>query len=42
MDRNARLARIYETIRDIPKGRVASYIVGTNLKMKMRARRMSC
>lgn len=25
MDRQARLARIYETIRDIPKGRVASY-----------------
>ena len=25
MDRNTRLARIYETIRDIPAGRVASY-----------------
>ena len=25
MDRDARLARIYETIRDIPKGKVASY-----------------
>jgi methylated-DNA-protein-cysteine methyltransferase-like protein len=25
VDRQARLARIYETIRDIPRGRVASY-----------------
>ena len=25
MDRDARIARIYETIRDIPKGSVASY-----------------
>ena len=25
MDRQARLARIYDTIRDIPQGRVASY-----------------
>ena len=25
MDRAARLARIYDTIRDIPKGKVASY-----------------
>ena len=25
MDRQARLERIYETIRDIPRGRVASY-----------------
>ena len=25
MDREARLARIYETIREIPAGRVASY-----------------
>lgn len=25
MDRNTRLARIYDTIRDIPKGSVASY-----------------
>ena len=25
MDRDARLARIYETIRDIPRGKVASY-----------------